>query len=113
MLNFSNYNLSKCNISCKKKTLLNVRPKLFFWAETRKSYCTVVFNISTLKFFQTKFCPKIKIFKFETKTVLIDYFGLKFQKTNVEFEFRIPEFVNTQSFIQKNKKNLNLGAKIP
>ena len=50
--------------------------------------------------FQTKFCPKIKSFKFGTKIVLIGYFGLEFQKTNVEFE-------------SKSKKFLNLGLKIP
>ena len=100
MLNFSNFNLSKCNISC-KKTFLNVGPKLFdlsiFGVELEKATVLWYFYISTLKFFQTKLCPKIKILKF-------GYFGLEFQKTNVEFEISILEFVNMQSFTQKTKK---------
>ena len=62
------------------------------------------FYISNLKFFQTKFCSKIKILRFGTKIVLIRYFRLKFQKTRVEFEISILKFVNTQSFVQKQKK---------
>ena len=53
-----------------------------------------------------KFCPKIKILKFGNKITLIGYFPLEFQKTNVIFEISILEFVNMQSFIQKQK---NLG----
>ena len=102
MFNFSSFNLSKCNISC-KKTFLNVGLKLFylgvFVLELEKATELWFFYISTVNFFQTKLCPKIKIFKFGTKTVLIGYFGLEFQKTNVEFEIGILEFVNMQSFI--------------
>ena len=61
----------------------------------------MVFYVSTLKVFQTKCCPKVKILKFGAKIVLIGYVGLEFQKTNVEFEITILEFVNMQSFIQK------------
>ena len=104
MLDFSIFNLSKCNISS-KKNFLNVGPKLFylgiFGLELKKATILWFFYISTLKFFQSKFCPKIKILKFETKIVLIVYFELEFQKTNVEFEITILEFVNMQSFIQK------------
>ena len=49
--------------------------------------------------------------RFGTKIVLIRYFRLKFQKTNIEFEISILEFVNMQSFVQKQKK-LNLRPKI-
>ena len=116
MLNFSTFNLSKCNTSCKKKkTFLNVGPKLFylgtFGLELEKATVLWFFYISTLKFFQTKFCSKIKILRFGTTIVLIGYFRLKFQKTNVEFEISILEFVNMQRFVQKQKK-LNLGPKI-
>ena len=104
MLKFSTFNLSKCNISFKKKIFFKCWTKVvlfgYFWAGTRKSY---FFYISTLKFFQTKFCPKIKIFKFGTKIVSIGYFELEFQKTNVEFEISIPQFVNMKSFTQKQK----------
>ena len=49
--------------------------------------------------------------RFGNKIVLIRYFRLKFQKPNVKFEISILEFVNMQSFVQKQKK-LNLGPKI-
>ena len=98
----------KCNISCKKNFFKCRTKNIFFgyfFAGTRKSYCTVVFYTSVpWNFFQTEFCPKIKILKFGDKIVLVGYFGLEFQKTNVEFEISILEFV---------KKNLNLGPKIP
>ena len=97
-----------------KKTFLNVGLKLFylgiFVLELEKATELWFFYISTVNFFQTKLCPKIKIFKFRTKTVLIGYFGLEFQKTNVEFEIGILEFVNMQSFIEK-QKNIKLGTK--
>ena len=97
-----------------KKTFLNVGPKLFYLGtvglELEKATVLWFFYISTLKFFQTKFCSKIKILRFGTKIVLIGYFRLTFQKTNVEFEISILEFVNMQSFVQK-QKNLNLGPK--
>ena len=84
---------------------LNVGANLFylgiFGLELEKATILWVFYISTLKFFQTKFCPKTKILKFWTKIFLIGYFGLGFQKANVEFEICILEFVNMQSFIQK------------
>ena len=99
-----------------KKTFLNIGPKLFylgtFGMELEKATVLWLFYISTLKFFQTKFCSKIKSLRFGTKIVLIGYFRLIFQKTNVEFEISILEFVNMQSFVQKQKK-LNLGPKIP
>ena len=48
------------------------------------------------------------ILKFRTKIALMGYFGLEFQKTNVIFEMSIHEYVNTQSFIQK-QKSFKLG----
>ena len=114
MLHFSTFNLSKCNISC-KKNFLKCRTKIvlfgYFWAGTRKRYCTVVFYyISTLIFFQTKFCSKLEILKSGTNIVLTGYFGLEFENTNVEFEISLLEFVNKQSFIQKQKL-FKLGTK--
>ena len=41
---------------------------------------------------------------------VIGYFGLQFQKTKDVFEMSILEFVNKQSFIQK-QKNFKLGSK--
>ena len=83
-----------------------------FGLELEKATVLWFFYISTLKFFQTKFCSKIKILRFGTKIVLIGYFRLTFQKTNVEFEISILKFVNIQSFVQKQKK-LNWRPKIP
>ena len=57
--------------------------------------------------FSNKILPKKKIFTFETKIALIGYFGLEFQKTNVEFEISILEFH------PKTTKKFNLGPKIP
>ena len=99
-----------------KKVFLNVGPKLFylgiFGVELENTTVLWFLYMNTLKFFQRKFCPKIKIFKFGTKIVLIEYFELGFQKTNFEFEITILEFFNMQSFIQKQKDS-NLGPKIP
>ena len=114
MLDFSTFDFSKRNISCNKdffKCRTDIVLFGYFQAGTRKSYCAVVFYICTLKFFKTKFRPKIKILKFGTKIDLAGYFGLEFQKL-VLFEISIFEFVNMQSFIQK-QKTLNLGPKIP
>ena len=113
MLYLSTFNLSKCNISCKKnffKRSTKIVLFVYYWAGTRKSYCTGFFCISTLKLFESKFCPKIRTLKFGTKIVLIGYFRLEFQKSNVEFQISILEFVNMQSFIQKQKK-IKLGTK--
>ena len=41
----------------------------------------------------------MRILKFGTKIVLIGYFGLEFQKTNVAFKISILEFVNLQILI--------------
>ena len=97
-----------------KKVFLNVGPKLsnlgVFGLELKKDTALWLFYISTLTFFSNKIVSKKKIFKLGTNIVLIGYFGLEFQKTNVEFEISILEFVNMQSFIQKQKK-FKLGTK--
>ena len=70
-----------------KKTLLNV---LFgyFWAETRKSYCTVILHQHSQIFLNKKFRSKIKILKFWIKIALIGYFGLEFQCC-LQFQFQL------------------------
>ena len=50
----------------------------------------------------TKFRTKVKILKFDT--ALIGCFGLEFQKNSSVFEISTLEFVNMQSYIQKQKK---------
>ena len=98
-----------------KKNSFKFRTKIvlfgYFWLELKKATVLWVFYISTIKFFQTKFRPKIKILKFGTKLALIGSFGLEFLK-KVEFQIIILdlEFVNMQSFIQKRKK-IKLGSK--
>ena len=82
----------------------------YFCAGTGKNYCTVIFCISTLKFFQTQnFVQKWKSLNLGPNAV-IGLFGLEFQKTNVVFAISIFEFVNMQRFIQ-NQKTLNLQLK--
>ena len=96
-----------------QRNFLKFRTKFgYFGAGTRKKplYCDILHQHPQI-LPNTKFCPKIKILKFGTKIVLIGYFELEFQKTNVEFEISILEFINMQSFIQ-NQKTLNLGPKI-
>ena len=100
MLDFNTFNLSKCNISC-KKNFFKCRTKIvlfvYFWSvELEKA--TVVWYQHSQIFPNTKFHPKIKILKFGTKIALIGYFGLKFQEL-----LTYMEFVNMQSFIQKQK----------
>ena len=91
-----------------KKNFLNVGPKLFylsiFGLELEKAAVLLFFYNSTIKCFQTKYCPEIKIFKFGIKIVVIGYFGLEFQKPNAEFEISLLEFVNIK-FHPKTKKN--------
>ena len=76
----------------------------YFWTGIPKTYCNVVFYITTLNFFcqryhHQKFPAKMKILKFGTKIALIGYLGLEFQKTNVAFKINILEFVNLQILI--------------
>ena len=112
MLDFSTFNLSKCDISC-KKTFLNVGPKLsylgIFGLELEKATVLWYFTSASSNFSKDKLFSKNKnpdFLKCWTKIALIGYFGLELQKTNVVFEISILEFVNIQSFIQKQK---NLG----
>ena len=51
-----------------------------FRLELEKAIVLWLFYISTLKIFQTKFCPKIKILKFGIKIVLFGCFRLEFEK---------------------------------
>ena len=90
LLDFSTVNLSKCNISCKKK---------------KKKKLNVGLNLFYLGIFELEL-------KFWTKIVLIRYFGQEFQKPNNVFEMNILKLVNMQSFIQK-QKNVSLEPKIP
>ena len=82
------------------------------WDLKKLLYCGILYQ-HPQSFRNTKFRPKIKIRKFGTKIAVIGCFGLKFQKTNVVFEISILAFVNKQNFIQKQRKTVNLGPKIP
>ena len=52
----------------------------------------------------------MKILDFWTKIALIGYFGLEFRKPGIICKISTLEFVNLQSFIQK-QKNFKLGTK--
>ena len=114
MLDFTTFNLSKCNISCNKNFFkFRIKFVLFgcFWTGIRKTYFTVIILHQHLQIFSnTKFHSKIKILRLGTKIALNDYFGLEFQKTNVIIEISILEFVNMQRFIRK-QRNFKLGTK--
>ena len=60
-------------------------------------------------FLNTKFQLNLKILKFRTEAALI-VFSARISKTNVVFEISIFEFVNMQSFIQK-QENFKFGTK--
>ena len=83
-----------------------------FGLELEKATLLLYFTSAPPNFSKQKIWSKIKILTFVTKIPLIGYFGLEFLKTNVVFEISILDFVNMQYFIQKQKKTLNLGAKI-
>ena len=54
----------------------------------------------------------MKVLKFETKTVLIGYFGLEFQKANVVFEISVFKFTNINSAASTNTNtaDVKIGA---
>ena len=89
MLDFTTFNLSKCNISC-KKTFQNLGPNLsylgIFGLELEKTTVLCYFTSAPQIFSHTRFPPKIKILKFGTKIALIVYFEQGFQKANIGFE---------------------------
>ena len=111
MFDFTTFNLSKCDISCKK--LFKIQDQIcLIWVflgqnSEKLLYCDILHQHPQI-FRNAKFCPKLKIVKFGTKIALIGYFGLELQEPNVVFEISILEFVNMQHFIQKH-----LGPKIP
>ena len=115
MLDFTTFNLSKCNISCKKKYFFKFRTKFPIWKflgwnSKKLLYCDILHRHPQV-FLNTKFHPKIKIFEFATKIALIRYFSLEFQKTNVVFEISILEFVNMKRFFEK-QRDFKLVTKI-
>ena len=78
------------------------------WNSKKLLHCGILHQHPQI-FLNTKFQPKIKILKFWNKTALI-VFSARISKTNVVFEISIFEFVNMQSFIQR-QENFNLGTK--
>ena len=133
MLDFTTFSLLKCSISF-KKDFFKFRTKfvLFrcFWAGTRKDYCTVIFYISTLKFFQTQnFVQKQKslnpgpklaqlgILGWNFKKIMqylksaSSNFGLRFNKTYYQIFNQYPRICETINFDLKRKK-INLGPKM-
>ena len=95
-----------------RNKFLNVGPKFsylgIFGLELKKDTELWYFTSAPSNFSRNK----KKILKFGTKTALIGYFWLEFQKSNVVFEISILEFVNMLIFMQK-QENFKLGSKIP
>ena len=84
--------------------------KFLGWNSKKLLYCDILHRHPQV-FLNTKFHPKIKIFKFATKIGLIRYFSLEFHKTNVVFEISILEFVNMKRFFEK-QRDFKLVSKI-
>ena len=71
------------------------------WNSKKLLHCSTLHQHPQI-FLNTKFQPKIKIYKFGTKTTLINWvFSGEITKTYVVYEISFLEFVNMQSFIQK------------
>ena len=128
MLDFTTFNLLKCNISC-KKNFFKFRTKFilfwYFWARIWKQYCHI-WN-QHLRVCQTaKFREKMKIPRFVTKNVLFGYFWVRILKKychiwNLEFENNIVIFEIRTREISWNNENayvwkwkcLNWALKMP
>ena len=86
---------------------LNVGPKLSYLGilgqKAKKLLYYGILHQHPQIFPNTKFRPKIKILKFGTKNCSYWVFWTAISKTNVVFEISILEFVNIQSFTQKQK----------
>ena len=82
---------------------------VFLGWNSKKLLCCGILHQHPQIFLNTKFQPKITILKFGTETALI-VFSARISKTNVVFEISIFEFVNMQSFIQK-QKNFKIETK--
>ena len=63
-------------------------------------------------FLIAKFCEKMKMRKFGTKTPYLGSLGLEFQKTSGIFEISTIELGNLQNFVNKIKR-VSLGSKMP
>ena len=80
------------------------------WNSKKLLHCSTLHQHPQI-FLNIKFQPKIKIYKFGTKTTLINWvFSGEITKTYVVYEISFLEFVNMQSFIQK-RRNFKLGTK--
>ena len=101
MLDFTSFNLSKCNISCKKKLHL-IQDQIcliqvvFGWDLKKLLYCDIFYQQHQI-FPNTKFRPKVKILKFGTKML-----HLKSASSNLL----------TCNVSSKNKNTLNLESKV-
>ena len=82
-----------------------------FGVKLEKAIVLWLFHISTLKFFQTKVCQKIKFLKFGTKNVLTGYFGLECHKIMSNLKSGFSNLL-TCKVSSKNKKFSNMGPKI-
>ena len=73
---------------------------VFLGWKSKKLLCCGILRRHPHIFLDTKFQPKIKIFRFTTKTVSI-VFSARISKTNVIFEGSTLKFANFQNFTKK------------
>ena len=111
MLDFSTFNLSKCYISC-KKNFFKCRTKYvlfgYFWAGTRKSYCTEVFFTSA----PSNFVQKQNSLNLGVKLFQLGILGWNFKKLMLNLKSAFSNLL-TCKVSSKNKQFLNLEPKIP
>ena len=105
MLDLSTFNLSKCNICCKK-----TRPKLYhlsiFGLQLEKATVCGILHQHPQIFSNTKFRPKRRILKFGISK------DWNFKKLMSYLKSASWNWL-TCKVSSKNKNNLNLGTKIP
>ena len=116
MLDFSTFNLSKCNISC-KKNFFKCRTKYvlfgYFWAGTRKSYCTEVFFTSApSNLFKKNVVQKQNSLNLGLKLSQLGILDWNFKKLMLNLKSAFSNLL-TCKVSSKNKQFLNLGPKIP
>ena len=102
MLDFTTFNLSKCNISC-KKSFLNLASNLsYFWDGIWKQYCHI-WNQHPRICQTEKFHEKINMPKFGDKNVLFGYFEAWILKTYYHIWNQHPRICQIAEF-HKNMK---------
>ena len=100
----------------KKQKCVNLGPKMsyshIFGLEFSKAHVT--FKISTLKFVKLQnITKKTKMHKFGTKNPLFGYLWGRILKNYCHIWNENPQISQIPKFLEKTKKRLNLGQKMP